>query len=131
MKSTFIKTCLYLIFIVSLITGMGDLVGGAASVPGATATIAASIDNELRCLAIFWLAFGVFCFWVARDIKARNGFITAIALVMFVSSLARLLSIISVGMPSTIFFFAMTIEFVISIVIYLSYKKIPQLQTST
>jgi hypothetical protein len=117
------RICLYIIFIVSLITGIGDLAGGAASLPGATTTIAASVDSELRCLSIFWLAFGVFCFWVARNIKARGKFIPMIALVMLVSSVARLVSIIIVGMPPTILVVALVVEFVISIIIFFSYKN--------
>lgn len=130
MKLTLTKSCLYVIFAISLITGIGDLAGGAASIPGATATIAASVDNELRCLTVFWLAFGAFSFWVARNIRARNGFIPAIALVMLVSGAARLLSIVTTGMPPVILFVAMIIEIVISIIIYLGYKNARQAQTT-
>lgn len=124
MKMKLARICLYIIFIVSLLTGIGDLLGGAASIPGASATtIAASVDSELRCLSIFWLAFGIFCFWVARNIKTQNKFLPMIALVMLVSSLARLLSIVTLEMPAIVLFVAMIVEFAISIAILVGYKN--------
>jgi uncharacterized membrane protein len=122
MKLALIKFSLYLIFIVSLITGVADLVGGATSIPGATGSIAASVDNELRCLAIFWLAFGVFCLWVVRNLNDRAHFLLAIALVLLVSAAARLLSVLTVGMPATPLLVAMIVEFVLAITIYFCRK---------
>ena len=123
MRAVVTKFCLYLVFLVALSTGLGDLIGGVASIPGVSSAIPASVDNELRCLAVFWLFFGVFCFWVVRNLDKRGAFIPAIALTLLVSGLARLLSIVIVGMPSTILFVAMIVEFVISISLYVSHRK--------
>ena len=119
-----LKCLLYLIFAVSLFTGINELIGGTAAIPGAATTVLPAIDNELRCIAVFWLAFGAFCFWVANNIHARQQFIQCIALVMLLSAAARLVSIALVGMPGHALFTAMIVEFVISIAIYISYRKV-------
>lgn len=121
MKLT-LKCTLYLIFIISLFTGINALIGGALNIPGATTVSSAAVDSELRCLAIFWIAYGIFCFWTARNIDDRARFIPFLAIVMLLSGLARLLSIILVGLPGTALFFAMIIEFILSILLYSSYK---------
>ncbi|TAK74269.1 MAG: DUF4345 domain-containing protein [Gammaproteobacteria bacterium] len=122
MKLT-LKYLLYLIFVISLLTGMNGLIGGAAAIPGATPDVVPAIDNELRCISVFWLTFGGFCFWVARNIDSRYYFIPPIALVIFLSGLARLLSILLVGMPSNPLFAAMMIEFILFVAVYFTYSK--------
>ena len=62
-----IKVILYLIFAVSLITGANVLFGGGQSLPGVV-HVEATVDNELRFFSVFWLAYGVFCCWVARNL---------------------------------------------------------------
>lgn len=121
MKLT-LKCTLYLILIISLFTGINALIGGAANIPGATTIADAAVDSELRCLSLFWIAYGIFCFWVARNIDDRARFIPFIALTMLFSGLARLLSILLVGLPGTALFFAMIIEFILSVLLYSSYK---------
>lgn len=121
MKLT-LQCSLYLILIIALFTGINALIGGASNIPGATIVAGAAIDSELRCLSIFWIAYGVFCFWVARNLDDRSHFILVIALVMLLSGLARLLSIILVGLPGIPLISAMIIEFILSVLLYSSYK---------
>ena len=121
MKLT-LQCSLYLVFIIALFTGINVLIGGASNIPGATTIASAAIDSELRCLSIFWIAYGVFCFWVARDIDGRSHFIPVIALIMLLSGLARLLSLILVGLPGIALIFAMIIEFILFVLLYSSYK---------
>lgn len=118
-----LKSLLYSIFIISLFTGMNGIIGGAAAIPGVTDVVGAAIDNELRCVSVFWVAFGVFCFWVARNIANRYHFIPSITLVVLLSGLARLLSIQLVGMPGNALLTAMIIEFILFVALYFSYKK--------
>src|SRR6185312_17480534 len=119
-----LKCVLYTIFAISLFTGVNGLIGGASAIPGVTTVVGAAIDNELRCMSVFWLTYGVFCFWVARSISKRHLFIPFIALVMLLSGFARLLSVLLVGMPGNALLFAMIVEFILSLVIYCSYKKL-------
>ncbi|MBA2648583.1 MAG: DUF4345 domain-containing protein [Legionella sp.] len=118
-----LKYLLNSIFVISLLTGMNVLINGTAAIPGLTTPIGPMVDNELRCVAIFWLAFGVFCFWVSRNIIDRYSFIPAIAFVLFLSGIARLLSIVLVGMPGNQLLGAMGVEVIFSVAIYLSYQR--------
>ncbi|MFT7372877.1 MAG: hypothetical protein ACI9T9_001569 [Oleiphilaceae bacterium] len=123
MEST-LKYILYAIALVVAITGLNVLFGGASAIPGSTGGAEATVDNELRFFSVFWLAYGGFCFWVARNIQAQYTFIPPIALAFFIGGLGRLISMLSVGSPATILIPAMILEFVIPIIIYGIYWKI-------
>ena len=75
-----LKYILYAMALVVAITGLNVLFGGAAAIPGAAGGVEATVDNELRFFSVFWLAYGVFCFWVARSIQLQYKFIPEIAI---------------------------------------------------
>jgi hypothetical protein len=131
MEST-LKYILYAIALVVAITGFNVLLGGASAIPGSSGVSAeATVDSELRFFSVFWLAYGGFCFWVARNIQAQFAFIPVIALAFFVGGLARLISMLSVGAPNIVLILAMILEFVIPIIIYVIYwKKYMKIQSS-
>lgn len=117
-----IKVILYLIFTVSLITGINVLVGGGHSLPGVI-NVEATVDNELRFFSVFWLAYGSFCFWVARNLPKEHRFLPFVALVFFIGGVGRLLSTVFVGMPTPLFISATVLEFVLPPVIHVLYVK--------
>lgn len=119
-----LKYILYAIALVVAITGLNVLFGGASAIPGSAGGVEATVDNELRFFCVFWLAYGGFCVWVARNIQAQYTFIPFIALVFFVGGLGRLISMLSVGSPATILIPAMILEFVIPLVIGGIYRKL-------
>ncbi len=118
-----LKYLLYTIFVVSLVTGLNILIGGALAVPGVTIGVQPQIDNELRFFSMFWVAYGGFCFWVARNICERNQFIPVIAIVFFLGGIGRLFSTVMVGSPGNFLIGAMVVEFVLPVVVYAIYKK--------
>ncbi len=118
-----LKYLLYIIFLVSLLTGVNILIGGALAVPGATIGVEAKIDNELRYFSMFWVAYGGFCFWVARNISERHNFIPFIAFALCLGGVGRLVSVLLVGTPGSFLLTAMLVEFVLPLVIYLIYQK--------
>lgn len=122
MEST-LKYILYTIFVVSLVTGLNILIGGALAVPGATIGVQPQIDNELRFFAMFWVAYGGFCFWISRSIRERGHFIPFIAVVFLLGGIGRLFSLITVGSPGSFLIGAMILEFVLPVVVYVIYKK--------
>jgi len=111
------------LFIVSLLTGINILFGGAEAVPGVNAHVEASVDSELRFFSVFWLAYGVFCLWVTRNMKLRQHFIPAIAAIFFLGGIARMISALLAGMPSAVLIPAMILELVLPILMYGLYKK--------
>lgn len=118
-----LKLILYGIALVAVATGLNVLVGGAPAIPGATTGVEASVDNELRFFAVFWMAYGAFCVWVARNIKQQHFFIPYIALVFLLGGVGRLISYFMVGPPASILIPAMVLEFVLPVIIYGLYRK--------
>ncbi len=105
-------------------TGLNVLIGGAPAIPGAVPGTEATVDNELRFFSVFWLAYGGFCFWVARNIQCEHRFIPVIALAFFVGGVGRLISMLSGGPPAAILIPAMILEFIIPLIIYGLYRKL-------
>ncbi len=122
MEST-LKYLLYAIFAVAVVSGLNVLIGGTSAVPGVATPAEAAIDNELRFFSIFWIAYGGFCFWVARNLGERQQFIPVIAMIFLLGGIARLLSTVLVGMPGDALLGAMLLEFILPAVIYGIYKK--------
>lgn len=126
-----LRTILYLMAMVAFGTGLNVLIGVAAAVPGASGPVEATVDNELRFFAVFWLAYGAFCFWVARHLAEQLSFVPAIAAVFFLGGVGRLVSFLSVGQPAAILIPAMILEFVLPLVVYALYRKLHSKQLST
>lgn len=119
-----LKYVLYVMSLVAILTGINVLVGGAEAIPGASGAVEATVDNELRFFSVFWLAYGGFCFWVARNIQEQSFFVPFIALVFFLGGVGRLVSTLVIGTPASILIPAMILEFVIPIVLYVCYRKL-------
>ncbi len=117
-----IKVILYLLFVVSLLTGLNVLIGGALSLPEVS-NIEATVDNEIRFFSVFWIAYGCFCFWVARNLFREHRFVPFIAIIFFLGGIGRLLSTLLVGMPITLFIPAMILELVLPLIICILYVK--------
>ena len=107
----------------AFLTGANILVGGAAAVPGFEGGFDISVDNELRFFSIFWMAYGGLCFWVTNDFSQRGFLIPFIALIFFIGGLARLVSVVTQGVPSNVLVGAMVLEWLLPAVIYFIYKK--------
>ena len=123
MEST-LKYLLYIIFLVSLVTGVNVLFGGAGAIPGSLGSVDATVDNELRFFSVFWISFGAFCCWVAWNVRANKHFIPSIATIFFIGGIGRLISTLSIGPPSSVLIVAMVLEFVLPVFIFIAYQKI-------
>jgi hypothetical protein len=119
-----LKYILYAISLVALVSGLNVLIGGAAAIPGSSGAVEATVDNELRFFSVFWIAYGAFCFWVARNIQEQKMFIPLIAAVFFLGGIGRLISILLMGPPSSILIPPMILELVMPIVMYVIYRKL-------
>lgn len=116
-----LKYTLYAISFVALVTGANVLIGGAAAVPGSLGPVEATVDNELRFFSVYWIAFGVFCFWVARNLGSQIHFVPFIALFFLLGGVGRLVSTLTIGAPALVLVPAMVIEFVLPLVIFALY----------
>ena len=117
-----IKGMTYLFALIAVVTGSIAFVAGTHMVPTGDA-VSASLDNEFRFFSVFWLAYGVLCFLVARDLDARKNWIPGLAATMMLAGLARTASTMLVGMPLPQFFYSIGIELVFPVVMYMAYRK--------
>lgn len=114
---TFLKVVFYAIFVIALATGLNIFLGGVNVIPEFVGDVDATVDNEVRFLAAFWIAFGFFCLTVAKNLDAHRQFIPYIALTFFASGFGRLLSVIMVGISTSLFLAVMMLELILPVVI--------------
>ena len=112
----------YLFAVIALITGTLALTLGLSMVPDSQ-VIEASSDNEFRFFSAFWLAYGAFCFWVARDLTNRGAFVPALAAVMFLAGVGRTLSFLLVGEPIPLYLVGSFIELFVPFLWVYSYRR--------
>jgi Domain of unknown function (DUF4345) len=117
-----LKGMLYLFTLIALITGPLAFFKGTGVVPQSGA-VTPSLDNEFRFFSVYWFAYGMLCFYVARNLEARKGWVPMLALVMFLSGCARTASIILVGRPLDQFFYGAGIELVFPVIMILCYRR--------
>jgi hypothetical protein len=83
------------------------IVRGPACIPGSI-PVNATMDSEDRFYATLFGAYGAALLWCVRDIESKGTYVRLLALVFFIGGVARIVSILAVGVPNT-FFIAMSI----------------------
>lgn len=119
------------IFIVASATGFNVILQGVSGIPEDGLISQASVDNELRFMAVFWVAFGVYCFTLSKNVLDNKRSILYIAIVFLCSGLARLLSYLTVGEPIGLFVGAMALELSLPLLIFGLLKLMSGNQEST
>jgi hypothetical protein len=83
------------------------IVLGPLAIPGGV-YINATMDSEDRFYATLFAAYGAALLWCIKDIERKSRVVYFLALTFFVGGLARLVSMVAVGLPNA-FFMAMTV----------------------
>lgn len=109
--TTALRVSLYALAALSAATGLLVDLGGGATLPGMDA-VPPTVDGELRFYAPFWLFYGAVAVWVARGLGTRAGWVPALAAVLFLAGLGRLMSHVLVGPPAAMFVPIMVFELV-------------------
>lgn len=117
-KDVILRYLLIGIFLVATATGLNVIFQGIAGIPESGLITQASVDNELRFMAVFWVAFGVYCLMLSRNIYENKKNIVFVAVVFLCSGVARLLSFVTVGQPIELFIGAMAVELVLPVVLF-------------
>jgi len=117
-KDIILRYLLIGIFLVATATGLNVIFQGIAGIPESGLITQASVDNELRFMAVFWVAFGVYCLMLSRNVYENKNNIVFVAVVFLCSGVARLLSFVTVGQPIELFIGAMAVELVLPVVLF-------------
>ena len=100
------------------------IVFGPAAIPGASA-VNATMDSEDRFYATMFLAFGAALVWCVRGVERKGTFVYLLSLTFFLGGLARILSILAVGLPDLLFILLTGVELVLPLVIaYLQFRVV-------
>jgi hypothetical protein len=112
------------IFIASL-----HLVFGPRAIPGSV-PVNPTMDSEDRFYAMLFAAYGVALLWCIKDIERKSMVVYFLAVTFFVGGLARLVSMLAVGLPNP-FFIAMTmLELLIPFLMAFTQSRISKTSTA-
>lgn len=80
---------------------------GPAAIPGGV-PVNATMDSEDRFYGTLFMAWGAVLLWCTKDLERRSRVVYFLMLTVFAGGLARIVSMIAVGLPDP-FFIAMTV----------------------
>jgi hypothetical protein len=102
-----LQVLLALFGVTAIFIALLHIVLGPAAIPGAV-PVNATMDSEDRFYATLFLAFGVVLLWCVKDVEHKAKVVYFLMLTFFVGGLARIVSMLAVGLPND-FFIAMTV----------------------
>ena len=88
------------------IVSMYVVFGPSLTIPGSV-PVNATMDSEDRFYATLFAAYGVALLWCVKDVERKSPTVHFLAITFFAGGLARLVSMVAVGLPNS-FFVAMT-----------------------
>ena len=92
------------------------IVFGPAVIPGSI-PVNATMDSEDRFYATLLTAYGVALLWCARGIAQKSMFVYFLAAVFLVGGLARIVSIVAVGLPHPFFIAMLAVELGLPVIV--------------
>jgi hypothetical protein len=101
---------------VALVFGLQTVLFGGAPILG-VGDVPPSVDSELRFHAACYAGAGALLLWTVPRIETAGLIIRAVGVVVFIAGAARLLSLLTVGTPHTLYVVLMAIELVIPAVL--------------
>jgi hypothetical protein len=121
-RRAFART-LTILGLVPIATGLYGVALGASGMEGAS-DAAVNVDNELRFLYAFWIAYGVGFVYVGQRAPENRAAVTALAAVLFVAGVARAISWVAEGRPDTFYVVLMALELAIPPVLILWQRRV-------
>jgi len=88
---------------------------GPSALPGSV-PVNATMDSEDRFYATLFAAYGVALLWCVKGIERKSLFVYFLLATFFVAGLARVVSIVAVGLPDPFFLAMLILELVIPVV---------------
>jgi hypothetical protein len=99
------------------------IVLGPASIPGSI-PVNATMDSEDRFYATIFLGYGLGLLWCMRAIDRRANFIRFLAAILFAGGVARVISMVLVGLPNALFQALTALEFLAPLTVWFLLRRI-------
>jgi hypothetical protein len=96
---------------------------GPACIPGSI-PVNATMDSEDRFYGTLFGAYGAALLWCIKDIEHKGLYVRLLALVFFIGGLARIVSVIAVGLPNTFFITMTIIELILPFIMVLMNSRV-------
>ena len=97
-----LQVLLVLFGVTDILIALLHIVLGPASIPGSV-PVNPTTDSEDRFYAVLLLAYGVALLWCVGGVEHKSRTVYFLMLTFFVGGLARLVSMLAVGLPNTFF----------------------------
>jgi hypothetical protein len=123
MNKTILTVVIYLLGATAIVTGLLAIIGGPAAELGGKAAVA-SVDSQFRYANVFWLAAGIILCWTARKPLERALVTRTILVIAAVAGLARIISIVAVGLPHPFFLVTLGLELVVTPLIIVWHSRV-------
>lgn len=68
------------------------------------------LDNNVRFYSGLWLGIGIVLFWIIPRVEHEKTMLRVIALFFFLGGIGRLISILTCGIPSSVYFIYVLLE---------------------
>jgi hypothetical protein len=89
---------------------------GPAAIPGSI-PVNATMDSEDRFYATLFLVYGAALLWCVREVEHKAKVVYFLMLTFFVGGLARVASMLAVGLPNTFFLVMTAVELALPVIL--------------
>jgi len=107
----------------AILIALTHIIFGTRSIPGSV-PVNATMDSEDRFYATLFLGYGIAIMWCLRAIDRRAQIIRFLAGLLFAGGVARVVSIVEVGPPNTLFEALTAVEFVVPVLVWYLLRRI-------
>ncbi|MCW7489018.1 DUF4345 domain-containing protein [Leptospira meyeri] len=101
-KEIILQILFFLVFLIGLSGGITPLIKGAALIMPEGTAVTPYADNVYRYLAGILLGAGLIALWVAITIRKQGDLVYILGAAVFLSGLGRVISMITVGIPTEV-----------------------------
>ena len=109
--------------VVAIVIASIHIAFGPAAIPGSV-PVNATMDSEDRFYATLFAAYGIALLWCVKDVERKSRFVYFLLGTFFVAGLARVVSIVAVGLPDPFFIAMLALELVIPIVVAVMQRRV-------
>jgi hypothetical protein len=94
-----LRGLLYVFGTVAIVAGLATVALGSESIPSA-GDPNANLESELRFYAVWWVAAGVFLWWLAPRVEERARELRVFCALLMLAPISRLLAVLETDWPS-------------------------------